>query len=362
MALIVVESLRVARSQPVATAVTALIVAAVCGVIVSTTGQTVAIERDVLNRIDDAGTRTIIVEDVHGRGQLKREVIDRLVALAHVEWAVGFGLATDVRPANIPGADGVPIRSVFGALPSPVTTNGAPLSAGRALAGTDALRLLGFETAAGPVERAADDARQLAVAGWFEAPAPLTFLNRSLLTVPGSDESVLRILILADAARSVPALSESIGDVLDPVDPASVAITTSDTLVTVRAAVQGTLGTFGRAIVGGVLLAGLVLTGLNVFGAVTARRRDFGRRRALGASRFDIIALVLLQTIATGIAGSVIGTVAGALFVLSAVGTAPSLEFILAVAVLAVLVASVASLIPAGIAAFRDPVHVLRIP
>ncbi len=356
------ESLRVGWSQPVATAVTALIVAAVCGVIVSTTGQTVAIERDVLSRIDDAGTRTIVVEDVQGRGDLRPGAIDRLRALAHVDWAVGFGLTTDVRPAGIPGAEAVPLRPVFGALPSQVHTDGAPLSAGRALAGVDAIGPLGFASPAGPVQPASDHATELAVVGWFEASAPLSFLNRSLLTVPTADEPVLRIVILADAARSVPDLSELVRDVLDPVDPTSVSITTSDTLVSVRAAIQGTLGTFGRAIVGGVLLAGLVLTGLNVFGAVTARRRDFGRRRALGASRLDIIGMVLVQTTATGIGGAIVGSAVGVLVVQSAVGTAPSPDFIAAVAVLAVLATAVAALIPAAIAAFRDPVRVLRVP
>lgn len=356
------ESLRVAWSQPVATVVTATIVAAVCGVIVSTTGQTVAIERDVLSRIDDAGTRTIVVEDMQGRGQLRPEVIDRLKAVSHVEWVVAFGLTTDVRPASLPGADGVPIRPVFGGLPPPVTTSGAALSPGIALAGIDALRDLGFGTAAGPVQPAAADTQELAVAGWFEATAPLTFLNRSLLTLPGPNESVMRIVILADSARSVSDVKELARNLIDPVDPTSISITTSDTLITVRAAVQGTLGTFGRAIVGGVLLAGLVLTGLNVFGAVTARRRDFGRRRALGASRLDIVAMVLVQTVATGVGGALMGTAIGVLVVQRAVGTAPSPDFVAAVAILAVLVTAAAGLVPAVIAAFRDPVRVLRVP
>lgn len=357
------EALRMALAQPVATAVTAVIVAAVCGVIMSTTGQTVALERDVLSRIDDAGTRTIVVEDTEGRAELDPGAIDRIQALAGVEWAVGFGIASDVRPAGLDGAAAVPSRSYFGELPEPVTTTAWERQPGTALAGTDAIGLLGFETAAGPVQSATANAPQIGVVGWLRAGAPLEFLNRALLTAARDDELVVvRIIVLAGSAQRVPGLAVAIRTVLDPADPGSVAIQTSDALVQVRAAVQGELGRWGRDLVTLILGAGLVLTALNVFGAVTTRRRDFGRRRALGASRLDIIVLVTAQTVATAVVGAIAGVVIGSVVVHQTLGTATQLEFGVAVAVLSVIATALAALPPAMIAAYRDPVRILRVP
>lgn len=356
------EALRMARSQPAATTVTAVIVAAVCGVILSTTGQTVAIERDVLSRIDDAGTRTIVVEDTEGRAELDPEAVERIEALAGVQWAIGFGLARDVRPPGLDGAPAVPIRGYFGELPPPVTTTTWDGRPGTALAGLDALAALGFATAAGPVEPVAEYEPRMGVVGWLDADAPLEFLNRALLTVADPDEIVVRIIVLAGSAEEVPALAQAIRSVLDPADPASLAVQTSATLVEVRAAVAGELGTWGRNVVTLVLGAGLVLSALNVFGAVTTRRRDFGRRRALGASRHDIILLVTAQTVATAVVGAAVGVGVGTLVVRQLLGTVPHLEFGVAVATLAVLATAIAALPPAVLAAYRDPVRTLRVP
>lgn len=351
-----------ARAQLAATAVTAVIVAAVCGVIVSTTGQTVAIERDVLSRIDDAGTRTIILEDSDGRAQFDPGAIDRIEALVGVEWAIGFGPASDVRAAGLDGGPGVPIRSFVGALPPAVTTSAWNPERGVALAGIEALHALGFETAAGPIQPVGRNEPQIGVGGWVRADPPLEFLNRALLTVANENEPVVRIIVLASSADRVAGTTHAIRALLDPEDPTSVSVRTSDALVQVRAAVQGELGNWGRNVVTLVLGAGLILTAMNVLGAVTARRRDFGRRRALGASRLDIMLLVTAQTVATAIAGAVAGALVGTVFVYQVLGTAPHAEFAVAVSTLAVLAAGAAALPPAVIAAYRDPVRILRLP
>jgi len=359
---LLVEALRMALAQPIATAVTSVIVAAACGVILSTTGQTVAIERDVLGRIDDAGTRTIVVEDTEGRADLDQGVVQRIEALAGVDWAVGFSVTRDARPAGIGGGAAVPIRGLVGELPTTVSTTSWDRRPGAALAGVDALAALGFATAAGPVQPVAVDEPQLAVVGRLSADAPLDFLNRGLLTVVAPDEHVMRIIVLAESTQDVPELADGIREVLDPADPASVAIQTSDALLQVRAAVRGELGIWGRNLVTVVLGAGLVLTALNVFGAVTARRRDFGRRRALGASRTDVLLLVTAQTVATAVAGAALGVAAGMAVVLQLIGTSPQFEFGAAIAVLAVIATAIAALPPAIVAAYRDPVRILRVP
>lgn len=130
------EALRGALSAPVTSIVTAIIVAAVCGVIVSTTGQTVAIERDVLSRIDDAGTRTIVVQDTEGRVELEPDAVDRVASLAGVEWAIGFGPTSDVRPAGLEGAPAVPIRGLVGQAAIVGRNHGLGPASGNGIGGT----------------------------------------------------------------------------------------------------------------------------------------------------------------------------------------------------------------------------------
>jgi len=159
----------------------------------------------------------------------------------------------------------------------------------------------------------------------------------------------------------VPGLAAPIRAVLDASDPTGVAVQTSEALVAVGAAVQGQLGSWGRNLVTLLLGAGLVLTALNVFGAVTTRRRDLGRRQALGASRLDIGVLVTAQTVVTAIIGSFIGVAAGSIVVTDVLDVAPELEFGLAIGILAVLATAVAAIPPAVVAAYRDPVRILRV-
>jgi putative ABC transport system permease protein len=56
------KGLFTAWSQRLSTTITTLVVAAVCGVILATTGQSAAAEQRVLSRIDEVGTRTLLVE------------------------------------------------------------------------------------------------------------------------------------------------------------------------------------------------------------------------------------------------------------------------------------------------------------
>ena len=111
-----------------------------------------------------------------------------------------------------------------------------------------------------------------------------------------------------------------------------------------------------------ILGAGLGLVVLNMYGAVTTRRRDFGRRRALGASRGTIVALVTLQTAITGLLGAALGTAIGAAVVWRLTDLLPDLRFAVAVGVLAIIATIAAAVPPALVAAHRDPVKVLRVP
>lgn len=107
-----------------------------------------------------------------------------------------------------------------------------------------------------------------------------------------------------------------------------------------------------------VLGVGLVIVSVSTYGAVAGRRRDFGRRRALGASRSAIVVLVLVQTAVVACAGAALGVGVG----LWATWSLPSATLVTGVALRAVLVALLGAVPPALIAALRDPVRILRVP
>ncbi len=351
------EAARSAVAQPVASAVIALLVAGACGAILATTGQTVRAEQDVLARIDDAGTRSIVISDINGTAGLTSAAVDRLNNLEGVEWAIGLGPARDVRTVGNPGGSPAAIRSIYGAIPPQVDLAASP-QPDAVLVGPQAQETLGMLTPYGGVAGETD----MAVIGGFTAQDPLSFLNRGLLRLTDTIEQVRSIHLLAAEPSKVGAVRDAALPLVGPEDITSVGIETSETLADVRAAVQGELGRFGRSIVGLVLAAGIVLISLAVYAAVTARRRDFGRRRALGASRGDILTLVSAQTALAAITGALLGTVVSWPILTATTGVAPDLRFSVATGVLTVIGALLASLPPALGAAYRDPVSVLRVP
>lgn len=358
------EAARVAASQPVPSLVSALLVAVACGVILATVGQTAAAETDVLARIDQAGTRSVVLVDTDGRAELKPSALDRIAALSTVEWIVGIGPATDVVNSRIEGGSPAALRTVYGRLPgSPyLVTSTWENRPGTALVGPGAQATLGL---AQPVGGATGNQGDIAVVGWFQAKDPLASLNQGLITPPDPDQAaqILRsIHILAQRPQDVAALTDAARALAAPEDPTSLGIETSETLAQVRAAVAGELGRFGRQLVLMVLAAAVVLIGLTVYGSVTTRRRDFGRRRALGASRTALVALVVAQTGFVAAVGATMGTTVGTIIAHRLSGASLQPDFIVAVATLCILAAAIASLPPAIIAAHRDPVRILRVP
>lgn len=351
------EALRAAAAQPVATSVIALIVAGVCAVILSTTGQTVKAEQDVLARIDDAGTRSIVITDIDGTAAITSAAVERITGLQGVEWVIGLGPASDVHNIGNPEGSPAAIRILYGPLPPQLQADTEP-EPGQALVGSQAQTSLRMLFPYGGVEGAID----YPVIGEFTAADPLAFLNRSLLTRTDQVGQVRSLHILVQRPDLVAPVTRAALTLVAAEDPTSVSVETSQVLAEVRAAVQGELGRYGRQLVSLVLAAGLVLTALSVYGSVTSRRRDFGRRRALGASRPFIITLVSTQTGLAATVGAVVGTTATSMALITSTGVAPDLPFTVATATLAILIAVMAAIPPAFVAAFRDPVRVLRVP
>ncbi|MGH8875341.1 MAG: hypothetical protein ACRDVM_08860, partial [Acidimicrobiia bacterium] len=100
---------------------------------------TVQAEQQVLARIDQAGTRSIVVVDVQGRAGLRSDAVERVAALSGVEWVVGLGPARDVTATGIPGGSPAPTRVLYGALPAGIVAASPwPGEPGTSLVGPEA--------------------------------------------------------------------------------------------------------------------------------------------------------------------------------------------------------------------------------
>ncbi|MDT0116603.1 FtsX-like permease family protein [Microbacterium sp. PRF11] len=340
---------------------TALIVAGMLLAVMFTTGRTVGAEQRVLATLDSAQTRTILIRADDGAG-VRTDVLKRIAALQQVEWAGAFGRATDGVNADLPSGERVPVRAVYtedlGALgiPTARSTSGTPdvwLSA-------DAARELGLSAYAGAVQVGK---ATWGVGGELDAPTYLDIFE-PLALAPSEDGNadISVLLIVATESRYVSAVAATVSDLLAPEDPGKVSLETSSGLTQLKEVIQGQLGTFSRGLVLALLAVTAVLIGSVVYGLVTLRRRDFGRRRALGASRAVVVWLILGQTFALSLLGAAIGTALAWILLTVLRDPLPDWSFTVAVSVLLVLAATLSSLLPAVVASRRDPVRELRVP
>ncbi|RFA21071.1 FtsX-like permease family protein [Subtercola boreus] len=169
------------------------------------------------------------------------------------------------------------------------------------------------------------------------------------------------VVVRAASPTLVGAVAAVVSSVLGVDDPTTVTVQTSEQLASVRQQVAGQLGDYGRTLVLSVFGAAAALVGAILLALVMLRRRDFGRRRALGASRSILVALLLSQVGLLAAVAVLVGVTA-ALLLLGVQGLPlPTPAFTIAVGVLAIVTSLVAAVVPALIASTRDPLRELRV-
>lgn len=356
------EALVTAWAQPVASLVTIVMVAGMCSTVLLTTGRTVGAEQAVIGSIDSAGTRSIVVRAELTSG-LDGTVLDRLASLDGIEWAGAFGAATDVQNAAFDDATRVPVRTLLGPglaeFGIPATQ---PIPNRSAWASSAALDALGMPDAVGGVT--AVGGGEYAIMGRIDVPDYLQFLEPLVIIPQALDapEAVSVLVVIAERPDLVAPLSRAVLSVLAVDDLTTVSITTSESLATLRGLVEGQLDNFGRNLVIIIFSLTAVLVAAILYGLVMLRRKDFGRRRALGASQGLIVGLLLTQVAILSAIGAAIGCAAATIGLVATGDPLPGFDFIGAVALLAVAVGAIAAVIPALAAARRDPLAELRVP
>ncbi|MFE7845519.1 ABC transporter permease [Microbacterium sp. NPDC057407] len=363
---VVREAIAAARSQPVASAVTMLMVAGMVISVMLTTGRTVGAEQAVLGSIDDAGTRMIEVRAESGAG-LTSSVLGRIADIEGIEWAGAFSSATDATNALVPDGTRVPVRHAYGAGFDQLGIRDLPgpnLSGIAGYASAEALVLLGLTDSSGALTTV-DTGAEYSVVGRIRTPDFLREFE-PLVLVPREDltgmETVSVLVIIAERPDLVAPLTSAVTSVLAVDDPSEVTVHTSEALARLRSLVQAQLSTFSRGLVLVMLLVTGLLVAVILYGLVMMRRKDFGRRRALGATRALIVSLLLTQTAVLALFGVTVGLGASLLCVLIMGDPLPGTTFTVALAVLAIATSLFAALVPALVASKREPIRELRVP
>ena len=358
------EGLSTAWANKVPTALVALLVAIMCATTLATVGRTAAAEQQVADRLDAAGSRLLVVTDTRNGELIGPAVVQQTRALSVTERAVGVQIPVDVVNKVI-GAGGtrVPAWTVDGDLSEVLTlTAGRWPGPGEALVSAQAQQTLGLDDPVGAVQLASTtQVGDFSVVGAFEPREPFGQYAAGLVIAAAPDAiSDSLYVVVTDSSVASAAQSAVIGLVAPP-EFDSISIQSPVALAELQAEVAADLGTFGRTLLLGVLGAGALLVAIVVLADVLVRRKDLGRRRALGATRGAIVAMVIARTLLPALLGAGIGVGAG-LWAADRFAAIPPWQFTTGTAILAVLAAVASAVLPALYAATRDPVRVLRTP
>ncbi|WP_245570330.1 ABC transporter permease [Microbacterium luticocti] len=362
LAAVVREAAASARSGPVASILTILMVTGMILAIMLTTGRTVGNEQQVLGQIDSAGTRTIMIRAGDEAG-ITTSVLNRIAGIDGIQFAAAFSTAIDTTNSRIPGGTLVPARYAYGthltALGIPARI---PVPGQLAYASPEALTQLGMPDAAGGITLTTG--AQYSIGGTLHTPAYLADFEPVMLIprTPDGTEPVNILLVIADTPELVGPVTTAVTGVLAATDPGKITVETSEALATLRGLIQGQLAGFGRGLVLALLAVAGVLIAILLYGLVMMRRKDYGRRRALGATRALIIGLLLTQTAILAAIGITAGVLAATVILLATGDPLPGIAFVGALAVLTVVVCLLAALLPALVASRREPIRELRVP
>lgn len=358
------DAVEAARAQVATTLTLVFVLATVCFAVLVTTGQTAAAEARVVEQIDSAGTRLIVLSDESGNAGILPVAPASLAGISDVSWVIGLGAAQDVTNPLLPDAR-VASRALVGDLPADLNlVQGRAPRAGEAVVGADAVGQLHLRQGLGTVRPIDGSSDPIAVVGVFEATGPLAHLDDTVLVRRESDQlaSLRYLYVMASDVRTVDRLSTTLTSSTPALDATALTVETPSGALALRDVVAGRLGAASRQLMALVMGVAAVLIAVTMLSATVARRRDFGRRRALGATRSALVTGLLLQTALGATLGILLGVSLGLATLQATTGSLPTSRFTLGVAGLALLLTLLACAPVATHAAHRDPLRILRVP
>ncbi len=348
------ESARIAWATRIVSGLVLILAMVVPALVLAVAGSSIESQTAIMGRIDESGTTVMTLVGTGPEAIIKASAVERIGRMSGVAWVVGLGPVSDVRTQSAVGSP-TPVRA-YRAVRAPVHFS-AGSATGAYVSKASAARL-GIAGAYSVLDPGA-----VPVVGWFRADDPLGDLNSFVLTPSTDDElSLDRIIVAAQDAGWVDQIASNLATIAGLGLRTDVTVQRSQNLLDARSAVADEVASRNRQLVVAILAAAMGLAAIVVFTGTVGSRRDFGRRRALGASQRQLTILVVLTTLWPSLIGAVIGTAAGSAFLSSTLGYLPDPRFPVSVGVLTVIALVCSSALPAAFAATRDPLRVLRVP
>lgn len=351
------------RSQRVASAVNLLVVAGATAILLVTAGRSAGAEHAVLSRIDHAGTRSLTVYAQGPQPDFTSAVVAQLAGYDVVDAVAGFGPVQDVTTAASPQGPRVGLRSAYGQVGSESTAGYAP-AAGmpQGWVSARAAAALGLPQRRGTLR--VDGGREVLVTRTVDPPDYLEDLEPAVLLPQDAETGapLAVLVVVADTPQDLPLVTSLIASALADVPRDGLKIETSQTLADLREVVGGELRAQSRGITVATLAGSTALVLMTVWSLVLMRRRDFGRRRALGATRTMIVLLMVGQVFIVSLAGAALGALAGLGLLSHGDLPLPAAQYLVAATGGFALAAAAVTVIPAQWAAYRDPLVELRVP
>ena len=355
------------RAQLVTSLVVLLIAGGAVGAVLGTAGLSAAAQSKVLSTVDSVGTRSISIYATDPNTPIEPQILDALERLDIVESALGFSVTVDVVNAELNAGKRVGARLVYGGFARDLHERAASHAAahyGDGLTGfatPDAFDLLGLPAEGGGV-RVAQDGREITVIGDVTLPEHLAELTPTILVPVEHPEGLSAIFLAARSAEDLPLLTDLVRGQMRGYTSQQYNLATSQAYASLRAAIDGELTASSHSLIVGVLGAGAGATMLVVWAVVLLRRKDLGRRRALGASRLVIIGLTVGQVAVLTLLGASIGAGVASAMMVALGQPVPPWDFQVAVVVALAAASTLLCIVPALWAAQRDPLTELRVP
>ncbi len=346
------EALRIARAQPVTTIVAAVVFAVLSSSVLVTAGGAAGAVAAALAAVDSGNVRSIVIRSEPGVG-LDVALIDSLSAFDGIESVTALGAPRDAWNGELEGPR-VAVMSSW--------SSSYPEGAGGVLVSLRAQARLAMLAPSGWLR--ASDGEVLPVVGRLDVPGELVFLEPLVVapvTRTAGLESAAMIIIVARTAALVGPLIEAIRPLVRGDGP-PVDIQSSEQLAHLRSVVEGQFTGFGHAAtVGALVSTALIVSGLLTVVAVL-KRKDTARRRALGASRMTLGALVVTQSIIAAGLGQILGVSVSLIALTLMQAPLPPLDFVVATGILGFAVAVIGAAAPVAVVVGRDPARELRVP
>lgn len=353
------ETLATIWGAKMASALICIVAGAMCLVPLLTVGRSAAAAAGIAERMEQAGSRRIQVIDAKQAGFINQRTVSQIAALSTAEQVAALGQPFDVVNGVVRGTL-TPTWPVITDLNQIATLHqGRWPRPGEAVVARAALARLNFATPLGFVT-SGDDLKRLAIVGSYD-PAPGFEDLVGVLTPAAEGETGRELRVLVDSTTTAKPTVQAVMAILNPSDPDGVHLTSPVGLADVARDMNRQMASYGRSMLLATLGAGGFFIAMVVLADALIRRKDLGRRRTLGANRWDLTALVALRATLVALIGALAGTLLG-LVMTWRDGVHVPLPFAAALITLAFLTAGIASIGPATYAARRDPVTIMRTP